>query len=502
MQKRVLSVTKVMMLVMLSLCGFVFSAPVRAGGGGSWSSWGTTFIHKATPANISCGSDHCTIINHPLTNNNASAILFVTQVWKETDGFAPNPSEIGVFYKDGKWGIVNEDQSAMPEDRAFFVQVMSAGSRVFKHETSVANLYPGFEHITSIDHASSNGSASRFLTVTRNHGTTLNKLFAHEVGVWYDDAAEKWTVFSEDQVDMPVGLVYNVHVVSVPPPHTFTHVASEENVSEETLWRTTLDHPDLNSRPNAHIQVTQTYTEGGVDTSVYNPHEIGLYYVIADNRWTISNQDGVAIPPGAAFNVYVSDTGLDVQGQKLLNGSFEVQSINAKTPAVWKVVNGNGKAGASTKARRLCPAEGGLAVAFDQRCTLQLKGGLVTQNVSQNLPKAGIDVDYSVSLQAYVEGVNLAPGTASIRVIATYAGGQTQIIKVPNESLNAGTYDYKSVSAYGELTQKPQKLTVKISMLGGAGSRLRVDAMHVYVYQKAEAKMPQETLTLPEASTD
>lgn len=478
--------------LVLAFFGLVISGSVQAGGGESWSSFGTTFIHKATPANISCGSDHCTIINHPLTNNNPRAILFVTQTWKETDGYLPNPTEVGVFYKNGKWGIVNEDQSAMPEDRAFNVQVMSEGPRVFKHETSLANLYPGFEHITAINHPSVNEAASRFLLVTRNHGTTLNKLFPHEVGVWYDDNAEWWTIFSEDEIDMPVGLVYNVQSVSAPASVAFTWVTSEDNVSEDTPYRTMIESPILNNRPNAIIQVAQSYTVAGVDTNEYNPHEIGLYYVIADGRWVILNQDGADMPLGAAFNIYVSDTGLDAQGQKLLNGSFEVQSANAKTPAAWKVVNGNGKAGATNKARRLCPA-GGLAVAFKDHCALQLKGGAVNQNVSQNLPKAGVEAEYAVSIQAYVEGVNLTPGDASIRVIATYAGGQTQTIKVPNASLNDGTYDYKYVSALGELTQKPKKLSVKISMLGGAGSRLRVDAMHVYVYLnnvKIEVEVP------------
>lgn len=468
--------------LVLAFFGLVISGSVQAGGGESWSSFGTTFIHKATPANISCGSDHCTIINHPLTNNNPSAILFVTQSWKETDGYVPNPTEVGVFYKNGKWGIVNEDQSAMPEDRAFNVQVMSEGSRVFKHETSLANLYPGSEHITAINHPSVNEGALRFLLVTRNHGTTLTNLFPHEVGVWYDDEAEWWTIFSEDKVDMPVGLVYNVQSVSAPASVVFTWVTAEDNVSEETPYRTMIESPILNNNPDAIIQVAQTYTVAGVDTKIYNPHEIGLYYVIADGRWVILNQDGADMPLGAAFNIYVSDTGLSEDGQKLLNGSFEVRSANAKTPAAWKVVNGNGKVGATNKARRLCSAVGGLAVAFKDHCALQLKGGPVVQHVSQNIPVAGIDAEYTISLQAYVEGVNLTPGDASIRVIATYAGGQTQTIKVPNASLNDGTYDYKFVSAIDGLDKKPKKLTVKISMNGAAGSRLRVDAMHVYVF--------------------
>jgi hypothetical protein len=152
--------------------------------------------------------------------------------------------------------------------------------------------------------------------------------------------------------------------------------------------------------------------------------------------------------------------------------------------------------GATNKARRLCPGEGGLAVALDQRCTLQLKGGLVNQKAIQNLPKAGIGADYFVDFGAYVEGVNLAPGTASIKVIATYAGGQKQTIKVPNASLNDGTYEYKFVSGFGQLNKKPKKLTVQVVMTGGAGTRLRVDAMRVHVYYLAKK------LNLPEESTD
>lgn len=59
----------------------------------------------------------------------------------------------------------------------------------------------------------------------------------------------------------------------------------------------TIDHPSLNGKPRTKPLLTQFWS------GVYNPHPVGVQYDTTAGRWQIVNEDGVAIPPDAKFNV-------------------------------------------------------------------------------------------------------------------------------------------------------------------------------------------------------
>ncbi|HEX7333640.1 MAG TPA: RICIN domain-containing protein [Pyrinomonadaceae bacterium] len=109
-------------------------APMRAGTG-FHVVIADGFIHRAQPTNI---LSNYTIIDSPFTNNNPSALLFVTQNYNPagaSEGIYNNHS-IGVFYTAGKWAIFNQDRSAMPPNAAFNVHV-SGGAESARVLTSV-----------------------------------------------------------------------------------------------------------------------------------------------------------------------------------------------------------------------------------------------------------------------------------------------------------------------------------------------------------------------------
>ncbi len=81
---------------------------------------------------------------------------------------------------------------------------------------------------------------------------------------------------------------------SVRPAFEFT--ANAGNISGHTA---AIDHPLTNNNPNAILLVTPLW-EG-----VYNNHPIGVYYT--SDGWRIFNQDFVAMPVNAKFNVLVID---------------------------------------------------------------------------------------------------------------------------------------------------------------------------------------------------
>jgi hypothetical protein len=87
------------------------------------------FVHFVTDENISDTFPCTTYVDHPLTNGNPNAILFVTHNWNPL-GTPSNEGQfndhpIGVWYDEGpqRWAIFNEDEEAMSEGVAFNVDV-------------------------------------------------------------------------------------------------------------------------------------------------------------------------------------------------------------------------------------------------------------------------------------------------------------------------------------------------------------------------------------------
>ena len=102
--------------------GAAFNVLVAPSGPGSGS---TAFVHRATAGNL---SGHVTYLDHPATNNQPSALLFVTFNYNPGgSGGTGNPYVTGVYYDtyQQKWAIFNQDFSTMPVGTAFNVLVTS-----------------------------------------------------------------------------------------------------------------------------------------------------------------------------------------------------------------------------------------------------------------------------------------------------------------------------------------------------------------------------------------
>jgi hypothetical protein len=80
------------------------------------------FIHRATATNTFFNE---TVIDHPHSNNDPNAIVFVTQNWNPggTAG-TYNPHAVGVYYSPPRWRIFNQDGISMPTNAAFNVMIV------------------------------------------------------------------------------------------------------------------------------------------------------------------------------------------------------------------------------------------------------------------------------------------------------------------------------------------------------------------------------------------
>jgi hypothetical protein len=77
------------------------------------------------------------------------------------------------------------------------------------------------------------------------------------------------------------------------------HRAASENISGNSTY---IDDPLANGDPDAVLLATPNWNPGG-DSGLYNDHPIGVWYDANRQRWAVFNQDLVAMPDGAAFNV-------------------------------------------------------------------------------------------------------------------------------------------------------------------------------------------------------
>jgi hypothetical protein len=257
------------------------------------------FVHKATSAN---STGHVTDVDHPLSNNDPNAIVFVTPNWNPGGvGGTYNNHNIGVYYSSplNKWSIFNQDIATMPNDAAFNVLIPHPDASVFVHKATAANTSG---HITTIDYPLTNNKPNAILLVTPNWnpggvGGTYNN---HPIGVYYTGG--KWTIFNQDFAAMPPNAAFNV-IVPRPGPGeaVFVHQASAANTSSHVTF---IDHPLTNGNPTALVLVTPNWNPGGVG-GTYNNHPIGVYYSSSTKKWAIFNQDFVSIQTGAAFNVFV-----------------------------------------------------------------------------------------------------------------------------------------------------------------------------------------------------
>jgi hypothetical protein len=136
----------------------------------------------------------------------------------------------------------------------------------------------------------------------------------HDIGVWYDPAALKWTIFNQDVAAMPVGSrFFWCEFCGLPPGAAGTNF--HEATAGNTIGTTT--YPSFANDPRRWMLVTQAFNVTG-DTDVRNPHPIGVWWDDLLDGWTIANQDAVSIPLGAQFS-FLTTALIDAHGFE--NGS-------------------------------------------------------------------------------------------------------------------------------------------------------------------------------------
>jgi hypothetical protein len=235
----------------------------------------TVFTQRADTNSLVAGRVR---LDHPLLDGNPGAVISAGLAWAGVR----NPHPFGVRYDEaqGHWHLENTNGTSIPSGTAFTVKVDRFAATV--HEATEANSYYGY--ITRVDDPAANRNPRATLIVTQNNNGRANP---HNIAVWYDPWAERWTIFNQDGANI-VGSRFNVKVLGFAEGSVLTiGGSSEHNWSNISPW----------TDPGRLLLATPNSTTG----AVYD-HPIGTWWT-GDN-WAVYNDDVAPMSPGAAFNVW------------------------------------------------------------------------------------------------------------------------------------------------------------------------------------------------------
>lgn len=160
----------------------------------------------------------------------------------------------------------------------------------FKHVATSSNISNNY---TIIDNLRTNNKPNSLLFVAHDYGNGGPYITA-PLGVWYSN--NKWIIFTQDRSAMPIGAKFNVLTQTLADSGVFLHTSTSGSINGHI---TTINNSATNNKPNAKLIVTQNWGTSGP----YNNNPIGVYY--ENGKWKIFNQNRVAMPTNAKFNVIV-----------------------------------------------------------------------------------------------------------------------------------------------------------------------------------------------------
>ncbi|MDT0555842.1 DUF7452 domain-containing protein [Patiriisocius hiemis] len=257
------------------------------------------FVHTATPANISADAS---FIDHPLLNNNPTAQLIVSHNWNPPGSTGVyNDNITGVFYSNSqnRWGVYNESGASMLDGSSYNIFI-GQSTDITLHIADLANQ--DTNPIYSIlNHPNLNGNpdAQVILTTYYNPNGIRNN---HNYGVWYDSADDRWKIYTEDLVDIPLDSAFFVGVGET-DAITITHTATAANISGN--W-TEIDHPLLDNNPDAVLVFTHNWGATGDSSNVILDKTLGVWYT--GSKWAIYTEDLSPMPQDIEFDITIYDS--------------------------------------------------------------------------------------------------------------------------------------------------------------------------------------------------
>ena len=285
-----------------------FAQPARAG----IRVPSTLYTHIATSANT---FGDFTLLDNTVTNNNPQAVIAVTANWNPNGGANPgfDDHRVGVWYDSeaAKWGIFNEDQTAMPMGAAFNVYAFSASSSAdyVVTATSTNTLQDGYFFPFS------GAPASALFLITPNWNPTGGSqgVFDPYI-VWEQMRQTGWEMLNQvsgvndQQMPIPIGASFNIIEVTG-TTDTWVQISSDGNIlpvtpaniyGDSTCLNAVGASDGWNTNPNSLLLITIR--------SDPVPYVMGVWYDASLGDWCIFNGSFSSMKPTLEFVVFSSLT--------------------------------------------------------------------------------------------------------------------------------------------------------------------------------------------------
>jgi hypothetical protein len=304
------------------ILGLPFASISQSGNG----YFGPYFRHISSAAN-SIGD--WSNFDNSNTNGNTGALVQITPCYNPNNVY--NNFNFGAYYSSSnKWSVYTELATSIPVGSSYNVAVPNVNGTSFKHIAASSTIVNNW---TVLNNASSNNNANALVFVTRDYNASGNSYNNKTRGVWY--SAGKWNIYNEDISAFKVNDAFNVFVTN-PGANAFVHKATAANTTGHVTY---IDNPKLNGNPNAQLIISHNWSAPA--GNVYNNHPTGVWYNSVNGRWSVYNQDLVAMPVNASFNILIANASADcgggstVSNVKLNNGTNNVAvapgaSVNLK----------------------------------------------------------------------------------------------------------------------------------------------------------------------------
>ena len=229
------------------------------------------FTHKCSITNTISSA---TMVDKSRSGNNAKATVIVTHNWGSSGAYNNHP--IGATWKNNALTVVNLDGAKMPKNAKFNILISTDKKLGMMHKVTSSNRSG---HISYINNTRWNNNPNVKLLITQSGAGTKNP---NPVGIYYTSG--KWAIYNQNMKPLPKGAFFYVYecqdcsiITANSPNGNFFDFSNERN------------------NPKAQLFVTQYWT------SVYNPHEVGLWY--NQGKWSVYNEDKKPLPRNSKFIV-------------------------------------------------------------------------------------------------------------------------------------------------------------------------------------------------------
>jgi hypothetical protein len=172
---------------------------------------GTLYQHTVTAAN---SSGNTTELDNAALNGNPNAVFFFSKTF---DGVIYDTAHLGIWYSSGKWYLYNEDYNKpIAVGLTINIFVPNSNATLITHTVTAANTST---YLTTLDHPLLNGKPNAMPFFSHNYTTGAGAVYNNAAGsMWYDDGAEKWTVYNDNFTNLPIGASYSILIAGTSVP--------------------------------------------------------------------------------------------------------------------------------------------------------------------------------------------------------------------------------------------------------------------------------------------